>query len=222
MTFPWSYSFLRDFANCPQKAYRKYIKRDLPKEDSPELRDGITKHTLLETYIKSNGKTRLPVNLEMHARPLLRPGALAERMMGMTVDKKPAPFFKTDGVEPWGRGKSDVLILDPPTAMIIDWKTGKVNEPEVEKELRQLALLVRANYPDIDRVMGFAIWLKTGQMGVLHDVSNTDRAYNGTLATMEMVAYHERENEWPVTPNPLCGWCPVADCRFNTNDRIVK
>ena len=145
---PWSYSFLHHFANCPQKAYRKYIKKDLPKEDSPELREGITTHKLLEAYLKSGGATRLPVNLLPHARPLVRAGLHAEHMMGMTVDQGPAKFFG----EPWGRGKADVLILDPPTAMIIDWKTGKPREDD--RELRQLALLVRANYPDISRVMG--------------------------------------------------------------------
>lgn len=217
---PWSYSFLRDFANCPQKAYRKYIKKDLPKEDSPELREGITTHTLLENYLKTGGLTRLPVNLEMHARPLLRPNLLVEVMMGMTIDQKPATFFKRDGVEPWGRGKADVLILDPPTALIIDWKTGKVREDD--RELRQLALLVKANHPEIERAMGCYVWLKEGKWGPLHDVSDTARAYNGTLSEMEMAAHYERENEWPVNPNALCGWCPVADCRFNTNDRIAK
>src|SRR5208337_5068466 len=62
-----SYSFLRDLENCPHKAYRKYLVRDLPKEDSPELREGIITHKLFEDYI--NGASgRLPVELESHAK----------------------------------------------------------------------------------------------------------------------------------------------------------
>ena len=51
---PWSFTFLNDMGNCPHKAYRKFVARDLPKEEMPEaMRYGIadpqgsSKHTQL-------------------------------------------------------------------------------------------------------------------------------------------------------------------------------
>jgi len=52
---PWSFSFLNDFTNCPRKAWHKYIARDLPKEDSPALAEGIKVHSALERYINRPG-----------------------------------------------------------------------------------------------------------------------------------------------------------------------
>lgn len=217
-----SYSFLRDLANCPQKAYRRFIKRDLPKEDSPELREGITIHKLLENYINSGGTTRLPVELEVHVKPVLhsgfvaRQGVRAEVVLGMTKDVRSSDFWG----DPWFRGKADVLILDPPNAVILDWKTGKVQEDD--RELKCLSMLARANYPEVNRVFGAYVWLKEGRMGVWRDLTDVDRTYHGTVAAMEEAERYEREDEWPVKPNPLCGWCPVSDCRFNSNPRLTR
>ena len=211
----WSFSFLRDMANCPHKAYRKYVSRDLPKEDTPELREGIITHKLLEDYISSKGKTRLPVELEMHAKPLVNVGAVAEIKLGMTEDMRRAQFFGRGADEPWGRGKADVVVLNPPTAVIFDWKTGRVREDD--RELRCLSLLLRANYPTINRVIGHYVWLKTGKLGTAHDVTDVNQTYHGIVASMAGVeARVMQDAKWEPTPNPLCSWCPVADCRFNS------
>lgn len=212
---PGSYSFLRDLMNCPQKAFRKFIKRDLPKEDTPELRDGIIAHEILAGYI--NGKsTRLPVELEAHAKPLIAQGARAEVKMGMTKDVQASDFWG----DPWFRGVADVLVIDPPAAVILDWKTGKPREDD--RELKCLSMLVKANYPDINRVYGAYVWLKEGRMGTWRDLTDVNQTYHGTVAAMEDAKRYEREDEWPVKPNALCSWCPVVDCRFNSNPRLDK
>ena len=176
------------------------------------MREGITTHKILEDFI--NGvSARLPVELDAHAAPLKRSGARAEVKLGMTEDFRPAEFFGA----PWGRGKADVLILDPPQAMIVDWKTGKVREDD--RELRQLALLVRANYPEVNRITGCYVWLKEGRAGPLYDLTDVNRTYHGTVASMAEAASYG--DDWPTKPNALCSWCPVADCRFNSNPRIA-
>ena len=222
-----SYSFLRDLENCPHKAYRKYLVRDLPKEDSPELREGIIIHKIFEDYI--NGASgRLPVELESHAKPLTARGAQAEVMLGMTKDCQPAPFWNSpsddvpEGSPPveklWLRGKVDVLVLEPPVAFIVDWKTGKVREDP--HELRVQALLVRANYPTVHRIRGCYVWLKTGCAGPIYDLSDLNATYHETIAALETAESYGAD--WPTKPNALCNWCPVGDCRFNSNPRLIK
>jgi hypothetical protein len=202
---PWSFTFLNDLANCPHKAYRKFIRRDLPRETSPELEEGIRVHRWFEDYI--NGKADLPLQYKPFAAPILSREARAEVKLGMTVDMQAADFFRGD---PWGRGKADVLIVDPPSVFIVDWKTGKVREDD--RELRQLALLVRANYPEVHRISGCYVWLREGRMGVVYDLTDVNRTYHGTVASMDEAQGYEDKGNWPKKPNPLCSYCPVKDC----------
>lgn len=205
-----SYSFLRDFENCSYKAYRKYVKRDLPKETSAALEEGILVHEMLERAINDGKPLSFPY--ATHADILVKKGAKAEVKLGMTKDMLPAGFFD----DPWLRGKVDVLVVEGPTAFIVDWKTGKVREDP--HELRVQAMLVRANYPEVNRISGCYVWLKEGKMGKVFDLTDINETYHETARAMDQVEYHEREGEWPLKPNPLCGWCPVKDCRFNTSD----
>lgn len=202
---PWSFSFLRDFANCPHKCYRKYVKRDLPKETSPELEEGIRVHRVMEDWI-NGAASASPTAHAPFVEPLIHLGARAEVKLGMTEDFHPAPFFG----DPWGRGKADVLVLEPPTAFIVDWKTGKVREDD--RELRQLALLVRANHPDITRISGCYVWLKENRMGVVYDLSDVNGSYHATVASMEQAQSYAKAGDWPKVENPLCSYCPVTDC----------
>jgi hypothetical protein len=221
---PWSYSFLNDLSNCPHKAMRKYVKRDLPKETSPELEEGIRVHKLFENTINGpkDASWDLPPKWWDFVKPLVGPQTMAEVKLGMTREMNRAPFWddRRTGEQPWGRGKADVLILKPPAAFIVDWKTGKVREDD--RELRQLALLVRANYPEVTRISGCYVWLKEGRMGVVYDLSDVNRTYHGTVASMAQAQGYADANDWPKTPNPLCGFCPVKDCQFNYDARVNK
>jgi hypothetical protein len=204
---PWSYTFLNDLANCPHKAMRKFIKRDLPPETSPELEEGIRVHKIAESLIMGR-VTVDPIvrRIEPHVLPLIHHGAKAEVKLGMTKELAGADFFG----DPWGRGKADVLVLSPPSAFIVDWKTGKVREDD--RELRQLALLVRANYPEITRISGCYVWLKEDRMGVVYDLTDVNRTYHATVAQMDQAQAYEDADDWPKIKNPLCSYCPVVDC----------
>lgn len=205
---PWSYSLLSDFANCPKKAYHKYIAKDLPREEkSKEQLAGTAAHEEMDRKIKrgvygSDHFAKLVI-------PMINNNATSEHKLGMTDEVTPAEFWGS----PWGRGVVDVLILKPPVAVIFDWKTGKVREDP--RELHQHALLIKANFPEVEKITGAYVWLKENRLGEVYGLSNTNRVFNGTKATMaEMQACLDRDH-WQPTPNPLCGWCPVKKCQFN-------
>jgi len=220
---PLSFSFLNDFTNCAHKAYRRYIKRDLPRQpETAAQREGNTTHKLLEAYINGalDGAPRLPVSLEPFALPFKQLKAKAELKLGMTEDFQPAPFNGWGACGTWFRGKLDAVVIEPPVAFLVDWKTSKVREDDTE--LRCQALLLLANYPEVNRISGSYVWLKEGRMGkVYDDLADVDRTYHSIKAAIREAEDYELLGEWPCKPNALCSWCPVHDCRFNSNPSLV-
>jgi len=49
--------------------------------------------------------------------------------------------------------------------------------------------------------------------------ANITRMWNGWLEKVRKLERAVDRNEWPATPNPLCGWCPVKKCPHNTNPK---
>jgi PD-(D/E)XK nuclease superfamily len=207
---PWSYGFLSDIANCPHKAFRKHVAKDLPKEaKSPEQLHGIAVHKQAENFISSGGQTPIDEHMKPFAQWFVSHDAQAELKLGMTEGRMGCNYWES----PWGRSAIDVLVYQPPNAYIWDWKTGK--EREDPRELAVQALLLQANYPQVKTIIGQYIWLKDRKLGQRHNLSATDRTYHGTKATMDQAAAHLASGQWPKIPNPLCGFCPVKSCEHN-------
>lgn len=217
----WSHTFLDNYRNCPLKAYRKYVAKDLPKEpETQALKWGNAVHDVMERRLTPIPTTEVPGPLppEMQAyEPFARilepmPHLRAEKKYGITAQGHWTGFFAADV---WGRGKVDVSTWNDArtTAFIVDWKTGKRREDP--SELLVNAVLIKANLPDLKTITGAYIWLGDNQMGTVHDLSDTAATLNGIRTTMAEVEERLAKKDWPATPNPLCGWCPVKDCKHN-------
>lgn len=217
-----SYTFLRDWGNCPHKAYRRYIKKDLPKfVHTKESKWGDDVHTAFEVRIKHG--TAFPPGMEKFeaiAAPLVQAGAAAERMLGVTVDGRLCDFFAPDV---WLRGKIDATVYRDnnvgvlPTAAIFDWKTGKRREERDELAIH--AVLLKAWKPTVQKITAYYVWLQDNEVGKPHDVSNTEQMFRNINYVMNDVANAIEVENFPKRRNPLCGWCPVEDCEFNTKGR---
>ena len=211
MSFPpWSHSFLSNLANCPHKAFRRYVARDLPREPpSDDMSDGIKAHQAFQAYLGGDD-TALGADWKPLADPLRGMGAIAEMKMGITREGRGCDFWSA---EAWGRGSADAVVLRAPVALLVDWKTGKVREDP--RELATHALLLKARHPELAHIKGCYAWLKENRLGPVYDLSNTNRAWSAVCTLMNDAAQYEAEQEWPKTPNALCGWCPVKDCEHN-------
>lgn len=211
-----SYTFLRDWDNCPHKAMRRYIKKDLPKFVHTEATKwGDDVHTAFEVRIKHG--TAFPKEMEKFeaiAAPLLAAGAHAEKMLGVDSNGKSCDFFAS---EVWLRGKIDATIQRESTAAIFDWKSGKRREEK--EELLVHGVLLKAWKPTVQRITAHYVWLQDNQVGKAHDVSNIEETLVGIRKTMDTVAKCLEVENFPKRRNPLCGWCPVEDCEFNTAKR---
>jgi CRISPR/Cas system-associated exonuclease Cas4 (RecB family) len=217
-----SYTFLHDWANCPHKAYRRYIRKDLPKfVHTKESKWGDEVHTAFEVRIKHG--TAFPKEMEKFeaiAAPLVDAGAVAERMLGITAEGTMCDFFDPSV---WLRGKIDAIVTDEVAAIsgraavILDWKTGKRREEKAELLIH--AVLLKAWKPTVQRITAHYVWLQENEVGKAHDVSDTEQTLQKVRKTMRDVENAIVEDNFPKRRNPLCGWCPIEDCEFNTKGR---
>jgi hypothetical protein len=221
-----SFTFLRDWDNCPHKAYRRYIAKDLPKfEHTKETKWGDEVHTAFEVRIKHG--TLFPQGMEKFeaiAATLVSIGARAEKMLGITVDGAHCEFFAPDV---WLRGKIDATVIGayvmPETdsvraaAAIFDWKSGKRREEKAELEVH--AVLLKAWQPSVQKITAHYVWLQDNEVGKAHDVSDTEKKLAEIRSVMNTVRNCMEIENFQKRPNPLCGWCPVEDCEFNRKGR---
>lgn len=207
----YSYTFLSEYENCPYKAYRRFVVKDIPFTETTAMRWGIDVHEALEHRVAA-GKP-LPETMrafEPVASFFAAKGAQAERKVAIRRDATVCDFFAKDV---FLRGKVDVSWQEGDTLCIADYKTGKRREEPFEMEL--FALMLRPLYPDVLRVKGSYVWLKEMKIGKPYDLSDTATVFEGVLHRAGQIEHNAKHNHWPVRENPLCGWCPVKDCKHN-------
>lgn len=215
-----SHTFLNDWENCPHKAFRKFIAKDLPRTPASKAMGwGIEVHSAFEVRIKHG--TSFPESMsgyERIAAPLAALGVCAELPAGIRSDGQPCDFFDR-GV--WLRGKLDCSYVWgndlPDSAILFDWKTGKRREEAAE--LRIHAVLLKALHPTLQKITAHYVWLQDNEVGKPHDVSDTETTLAGIRKTMDTVASCIEIEDFPKRRNPLCGWCDVLDCENNTKGR---
>lgn len=227
---PWSYSMLDMFANCPRQAYHRYIL----KEKGPEtdaMREGNKFDRLVESRI--NEGVALPAEYQKHepyaasvANMKATCQVYTQMKLGVTREFKPSSFF---GKDVWGRGVLDVAIISRRefgsdqgnTAIITDWKTGKNNENKDYSnkglQLKIFTALLFKNFPGIDKVTAFNLWLKTNEIGRAYTFTRADEAtlWREILPRVMKMEQAFAQQAWPEQAGPLCGYCDVKICQHN-------
>lgn len=211
--FTISYSSLKAFEQCPKKFYHLYVAKDAPKEKSDALDYGNKVHTAMEKRLR-DGEV-LPGELggyERFASVFDGHPIRVEQKLGIRMDGKACGFFDE---QVWIRGKVDVSIVYDHLAAIFDWKTGKKREDPDELEF--FGVMLKAVHPDLQKITGHYVWLKDGEIGGAHDLSDTPVKLAEIRGRYEKVERAIRFKHFPEEETPLCGWCPIRDCRFNPN-----
>lgn len=218
MTVKWSHSSLKDFEGCPRRYHEVKVLKRYPFKDTTQTLYGKDVHKAIEDY----GKTAaaLPAAFAQY-KPvvdavLAKPGRkLFEYEMGVTTDLQPCGF-KDEKV--WVRGIADLLIIDDEnlTARVVDWKTGNNKYPDTD-QLLLMGLMVFAHFPHIRRVSSALMFIVKGTMAK-HKLDREDapdawQRYRERVAKIEAAQAHD---VWNPKQSPLCGWCPVTTCEFNT------
>lgn len=212
MTLPvLNYSFVRDFKNCPHKAYRRYVLKDVEFVSTPKMAEGRQDHNELAARV-SRG-TELPRWLQ-HAEPICRTfdsipktaRVKVEWFGGIKVDGSPCAW---DDKACWFRTKPDVAVITPAGGWLVDWKTGRRWEDPFELETQ--ALLLHAHHPETKIWQGEYYWLADECVGERYDLSPAN-AYASMSRDYAAMQLYQAQDNWPKKPNKLCSWCDVRDC----------
>ncbi len=210
---PWSATNLRDAENCLRLYQHKHVLKDVPFEETEALKWGNRTHKAMEDRLK----TGTPLADDFKAYEQFIPEksgrlrGLIEWKAGMRADGTACDFFATDV---WGRGKVDFALVEHElhTACIIDWKTGKPREDPDELEI--FAVLLKAKYPAIEKIVGWYVWLKEMRLGKVHDLSDTNGKFADIKLRLEKIAHAATMDEWTPKQSGLCPYCAVKTCEF--------
>lgn len=214
----WSHSGLKKFEQCARQYHEVTVLKRYPFTDTKHTIYGKDVHKAIEDYGR-DGKPLPPefVLFQPVVDALLaKPGRkLFEHEMALTKDLRPCDF-KDDNR--WVRGIADLLIVDDDnlTARVVDWKTGNDKYPDRD-QLTLMSLMVFTHFPHVRSVASALVFLVKGSM-VKHKMVREDAEaawwdYRERVAKLE--AAHEFD-VWNPSQSPLCGWCPVKECTFNT------
>lgn len=218
--FIFSFTFLQNEENCPYKAYRLYVVKDIPYQKTPNQTFGIDVHKAFERRINEGTPFKdefqdyepLAAAVVKHRLPDLV-HVRAEYKLAIDQHERPTDYWGKKGNRPWLRAIVDASIMAPKLqrAHIFDWKTGKVREDPFELQIQ--AWLLQKYYPGLETFTGSYVWLKDNAVGLPHELSDTERTAASVRAQVAEIG--RRGNEWPKRENALCGWCDVLDCEFN-------
>lgn len=207
-----SYSSLHAYDDiCPYRYYRTYVVRDIKYVETPERRKGNQTHDALALRI--GGKPLPPdlQHLEKYAKPLDGRGAKPEGKVAINLDGKVVDYFAADV---FLRGALDVTMTHGAIGYILDWKDGKSRWVK-RFELDVHAVLLKAKYPNLDRIWAQYCFTTEDKLSDLYDCSDTRTTWGTIAGIVQRITADAQRGVFEPRPNPLCGWCDVLDCKHN-------
>jgi hypothetical protein len=232
MAIALSWSRVSDFLQCPRKFFLKYVTKGFPPEDaskSVHLVKGSEMHKQMElyTYSKING-----VAYDKPASPACKDAfpmvdrifdtfdqVWPERQVAVNGEWKPDEWF---GKQVAWRSIWDLsaVSMKNRSALLIDWKTGKVQDyGEEEPGQLHLSAAMAMDVLGVDEVTIFYAFLEF----------KVKKPEGGLKLTRELdyqpIRQHftqiydkvNVEKEWKPTVNQYCNYCPAtkAQCQFS-------
>lgn len=212
----WSYSALKAFETCPRQYHAVRVEKRYPYVESAEAAEGTYVHKLAENYVRDG--TPMPAGFESLCRLLdvfRRTNAekRCEQKMALRSDKSSCGFFDKAA---WVRGVADLLLLKPPVAWVVDYKTGSSRYADTD-QLELMALLVFQMHEDITSVRGGLLFLKDRVLiKRTYDIKDRDALWENWLQRVAKVDQAHELGAWAPKPSGLCRkHCPVSYCEFH-------
>lgn len=219
----WSYSALTTFENCPRKYFVTRVSKTVSDVGSQNI-GGDSEHQSIEHFFKKG--LGLPSNLKA-MEPLFRhlidaPGEqYIELKMCLNEQLQVADAKRFDKTG-WVRAAADYVKVNGALATYLDWKSGKPGW-EVEDQINLTALMLFKHFPQVERVNGGLYYYNHNKIKP-HVVHRHEEAllWNGFYSRVNVMLQAKRDDNYPVTPNKLCEWCPFRACGHNAVDIRLK
>lgn len=217
--FAWSYSKMKNYELCPKRHYEIDVSKKVRDTGGENLIWGNQVHDAMRDRLRDK-KPLTPemIDYEMFAKrieekqALLKAEMVVEREWAINADFQPVGWFTRAA---WFRGKVDLVLLAPPVALVVDWKTGRIQEDSVQLAL--MAQLAFSHYPELHTIATRYVWLKehaeTDERFTRQDLV---RLWPSLLARVKRMEDAAVNMDYPPTPGGLCkAYCPVVSCPFH-------
>lgn len=220
--FPWSYSSISLFAQCPKKYYHLKVVKDIKEPESEAMIYGKDLHLAAEEYVR-DGKP-IPEKYGF-ITPLLDklkalPGEkYCEYQMG--VKKTPAGYSMTNFTDPnaYYRGIADLMVVDKgdKSARLVDYKTGKSAQYADLKQLKLLAAAAFTHFPYVKKIKaGLLFVVSKDFITDEYEADKKDEYFAEFDPLVEQLKVAGESGVWNPKRNFTCkNWCPVLDCPHN-------
>lgn len=217
--YAWSYSKLKNYETCPKKHYEVDIAKTYAEDKDPDPNTPLNWGNRAHEQLALALTTRQPITAEFRDfqpwvdRVLAGPGQLlVEQKYAITRGFKATTYFAKDV---WYRGIGDVVRIDGPVALVLDWKTGKILVDSVQ--LMLMAQCIFSHYPDVQLVRSEFVWLKddctTPEVFTRAEVAD---AWVGLMERVNQLELADKLQDYPPKPSGLCrSWCPVVSCPYH-------
>lgn len=210
--FAFSYSRLKNYETCPKRSWHLDIAKDIKEEESEHIAYGTAVHKALADAV--SGKAELPKpfsGFQKLVDKLTRNEGtiLVEQQLAITKDLNPTEWFSKTA---WFRGIADVIKIAGPVALVIDYKTGRIQEDGVQLAL--MAQCVFAHHPEVQKIRTEFWWLKE-DAETRADFTRDDMVgvWAGLLPRVTTLENAYTSGNFPPKPGNLCRrWCPVTSC----------
>lgn len=214
--FTWSYSALTTFELCPKKYYHLYfLDKNHPDrvkdEDSSFSADGKIVHDAMFARVVKG--TPLPLNLrymERAASPFAAARGEKHGEMKLAINRDFAPCGYFDG-DVYIRVVIDLTIVKGSTAVVVDWKTGKVKDDPTQMALT--AAVLHRWMPEVTEFRTVFVWLAHNKATPhKYTPEQFTAVWNELIPRANKIEEARKTTSFPAKENGLCGWCPVKQC----------
>jgi len=223
----WSFSALDKFYKCPRKFWHYDVGKTIKEPENENMRNGFRVHKAMSDFIIN--KTPLPTDIERYGDWVTtmitgQPGekVFAEHKMACTFDLTPCEYFSRKH-KVWLRTVADLLVINGPNALSVDWKTGAEPDGRYEDtlpanfQLRLVALTIFLNFPEVQFIENKYVYLPQGT-STKFDMPRSDlkefipQVYEMAGGLQRAV----RADAWPPHPSGLCKkHCLVTSCQYH-------
>ncbi len=218
--FNWTYSKIKNFETCPKRCYHIDIIKDpaCVGGDTTSLDEGNAVHKAIADAI--SGKAALPKHRQYlqfwvdYAKSF--PGKLeVEQKLAITKDFTPCGYFDKGDKGVWHRSVGDVIGIHGPVGVVLDWKTGKPKDDDMQLSVIGACLFARD--PALMAIRAEFVWLEHGARSKIHlHRHQLPSLWNAMLPRVNSFKNAIDTNSWPAKPGGLCSrYCAVKSCPHN-------
>lgn len=209
----FSYSRLSGYESCPKKFHAISVAKSVKEELSDQTTYGTELHLAFKNFFKQ-GKS-LPLHMKQYEKylTLIKTATgefITEQQLAINANYEATGWFDKDV---YCRIISDLTILNGKSAIMWDWKTGKL-----QKDFTQLRLAGAVMFllvPELEKITLAYFWTKTKE--ITREVMTRDEmpgVWTALLPRIQRYQDAHHAQNFPPKPSYLCRYCPLKTCQY--------